>query len=76
MANGHLDVPEAFAIVANPLQDDVNGSDRVMKFTRAFDGNPWAGFCVYYRNQIDMTTNKYMHVKVLKPRISPLHFQS
>ena len=75
MANGHLDVPEAFAIVANPLQDDVNGSDRVMKFTRAFDGNPWAGFWCILPEPIDMTTNKYMHVKVLKPRISPLHFK-
>lgn len=75
MANGHLDVPEAFEVVANPLKDEVNGSDLVMKFTRAFDGNPWAGFWCILPQPIDMTVNKYMHVKVLKPRISPLHFK-
>lgn len=75
MANGHLDAPEAFEVVANPLKDEVNGSDLVMKFTRAFDGNPWAGFWCILPQPIDMTVNKYMHVKVLKPRISPLHFK-
>mgnify|MGYP005837526881 CR=1 FL=1 len=75
MANGHLDVSEAFEVVTNPLKDEVNGSDLVMKFTRAFDGDPWAGFWCILPQPIDMTVNKYMHVKVLKPRISPLHFK-
>lgn len=75
MANGHLDVPATFSVVANPHKDDVNGSDHVMMFTRAYDGNPWAGFWSSLSEPVDLTTSKYIRVKVLKPRISPLHFK-
>ncbi len=76
MANGHLDADTTnFAVVDNPVAFGVNTSTKVVKFTRAFDGNPWAGFWTALNDSIDVTTNKFMHVKVLKTRISPLHFK-
>jgi len=76
MANGHLDADTTnFAVVDNPDASGINTSTKVVKFTRAFDGNPWAGFWTALDDSIDVTTNKFMHVKVLKTRISPLHFK-
>jgi hypothetical protein len=76
MANGHLDADTTnFGIVDNPDVSGNNTSTKVVKFTRAFDGNPWAGFWATLNDSIDVTTNKYLHVKVWKPRISPLHFK-
>lgn len=75
MANGSLDGPEAFERVANPDPDDVNPSAWVMRFERAEDGNPWAGFWSVLPEPIDMTEHKYMHVQVWKPRISPIRFK-
>jgi hypothetical protein len=76
MANGHLDADTTnFAVVDNPDVSGINTSTKVVKFTRAFDGNPWAGFWTALDDSIDVTTNKFMHVKVLKTRISPLHFK-
>ncbi len=76
MANGSLDfVPTTFDIVDNPAPDAVNSSAKVGKFTRAFDGNPWAGFWANIAPSLDLATKKYIHVKVYKPRISPLKFK-
>jgi len=76
MANGHLDtVSSNFAVVDNPNASGINTSTKVVKFTRAFDGNPWAGFWTTLPTPLDVTTNKYIHVKVYKPRISPIKFK-
>jgi hypothetical protein len=75
MANGSLDSPEAFEWVENPAPDAVNPNGWVMQFTRAFDGNPWAGFWSALPEPIDMTDHKYIHVKVWKPRVSPVRFK-
>jgi len=76
MANGHLDADTTnFGVIDNPDVSGINTSTKVVKFTRAFDGNPWAGFWTALNDSIDVTTNKFMHVKVLKTRISPLHFK-
>jgi len=75
MANGHIDTPEAYEIVDNPLSAGINTSAKVGKFTRAFDGNPWAGFWAGCAPSVDATTNKFVHVKVLKTRISPIKFK-
>jgi PKD repeat protein len=75
MANGSLDVPAAFEIADNPAPDAVNSSASVGKFTRAFDGNPWAGFWANISPSLDLATKKYVHVKVYKTRISPLKFK-
>lgn len=75
MANGSLDTPEAFEWVENPAPDEVNPNGWVMRFTRAHDGNPWAGFWSALPEPIDMTNHKYVHVKVWKPRVSPVRFK-
>jgi hypothetical protein len=75
MANGSLDVPGAFEIAENPAPDAVNPSVTVGKFTRAFDGNPWAGFWANISPSLDLATKKYVHVKVYKSRITPLKFK-
>ncbi len=72
MTSGATDL-SGFSLVANPDKSGVNLSDYVIKFHRAKNGVPWGGF--YSGTQIDVTTNKYMHVKVWKPRISPIVFK-
>ncbi|MBL7906382.1 MAG: T9SS type A sorting domain-containing protein [Bacteroidales bacterium] len=62
-----------FQLIPNPDKSGVNLSDYVIKFHRDKDGVPWGGW--YSGTQVDVTTNKYMHVKVWKPRISPIKFK-
>ncbi len=65
-------------LAPNPNVSGINLSDYVMKFNRDKDGLPWDGFwskIADYSSAIDVTTNKYVHVKVLKPRISPIKFK-
>jgi len=74
LSNG--DLPnDSLKIVANPVIDDVNGSAKVLKYRRSKDGDVWAGFWSALPEPIDMTDNKYILVKVLKPRISPIKFK-
>jgi len=74
--NGHLDTLSTnFAVVNNPLVSGNNPSAKVVKFIRAADGLPGAGFIANFDNGVDLTNNKFIHVKVFKPRISPLQFK-
>ncbi len=59
----------------NPDPTGVNMSDYVIKFNRDKDGVPWGGFWSALPTAIDVTTNKFVHVKVWKPRISPIKFK-
>jgi hypothetical protein len=60
-------------LIPNPDPSGINPSKYVIKFLRDKDGIPWGGF--WSPTPIDVTTNKYMHVKVWKPRISPIKFK-
>ena len=60
-------------VVPNPDPNGINTSNWVVEFFRDKDGVPWGGF--WSPTEVDVTTNKYMHVKVWKPRISPLRFK-
>jgi hypothetical protein len=60
-------------LVPNPDPSQLNSSNWVVKFVRDKDGVPWGGF--FSATSVDVTTNKYMHVKVWKPRISPIKFK-
>jgi hypothetical protein len=60
-------------IVPNPDPAGINTSNYVVKFLRDKDGAIWGGF--WSPTAVDVTTNQYMHVKVWKPRISPLKFK-
>jgi len=62
-------------VVPNPVPDGLNKSNWVVEFIRDKDGIPWEGFWSTLPTPIDVTTNKYMHVKVWKPRISPIKFK-
>jgi len=62
-------------IFPNPDISGLNPSDYVIKFERDKDGVPWGGFWSELPVPVDVTTNKYMHVKVWKSRISPLKFK-
>jgi hypothetical protein len=60
-------------LIPNPDKSGINTSNYVIKFLRDKDGVPWGGF--WSTTPVDVTTNKYMHVKVWKPRISPVKFK-
>jgi len=60
-------------LVPNPDPGGINSSNWVVKFVRDKDGVPWGGF--WSPTGVDVTTNKYMHAKVWKPRISPIKFK-
>jgi hypothetical protein len=62
-------------VVPNPDPTGINTSDWVAQFTRDKDGVPWGGFWASLPTPIDVTVNKYVHVKVWKPRISPIKFK-
>jgi hypothetical protein len=62
-------------VVPNPDPSGINTSNYVVKFVRDKDGVPWGGFWSALPTPVDVTDNKYVHVKVWKPRISPLKFK-
>jgi hypothetical protein len=65
----------SFELVPNPDASGINTSKTVVKFTRDKDGVPWGGFYATLPSPIDVTNNKYVHVKVWKPRLSPVKFK-
>jgi hypothetical protein len=70
------DLPkDSLKIVPNPAKDDVDTSNMVLRFRRSSAGDPWAGFWSTLPQPLDMTTNKYILMKVWKPRISPVKFK-
>lgn len=66
---------DSLKIVRNPGKDAGNMSDKVLKFRRSSAGDIWAGFWSKLPEKIDMTNNKYMLVKVWKPRVSTIKFK-
>ena len=74
MLGGGTDL-SSMTVVPNPDPTGINTSNWVVKFVRDKDGVPWGGFWSTLPLSVDVTTNKYVHVKVWKPRISPLHFK-
>ncbi|MDY0344812.1 MAG: T9SS type A sorting domain-containing protein [Lentimicrobium sp.] len=65
----------SLSVVPNPDPTGVNTSAYVVKMVRGFDGDPWAGWYATLDTPIDVTANKYVHIKVWKPRISPVAFK-
>ncbi len=74
MLGGGTDL-SSMTVVPNPDPTGINTSNWVVKFVRDKDGVPWGGFWSTLPTPVDVTVNKYVHVKVWKPRISPLHFK-
>ena len=65
----------SMTVVPNPDPSGINTSAYVVKFLRDKDGLIWNGFWSSLPTPVDITANKYVHVKVWKPRISPLKFK-
>ncbi len=65
----------SLTIVANPDPTGINTSAYVAKMVRGMDGDPWAGWYATMPTAVDVTANKYVHIKVWKPRISPVAFK-
>lgn len=59
-------------VVPNVDATGINVSSYVMKYLRDKDGIPDGGFRFVPPEGLDVTTNKYLHVKVWKHRVSPL----
>lgn len=74
MLNG-ADDNSTMTLIANPDKSGVNLSNYVIDFNRDKDGFPWDGFWSELPVAVDVTTNKYVHAKVWKPRISPIKFK-
>jgi hypothetical protein len=74
MLGGSTDL-SSMTVVPNPDPTGINTSNWVVKFVRDKDGVPWGGFWSMLPAPIDVTVNKYVHVKVWKPRISPIKFK-
>ncbi len=75
---GGADDLSSFVLADNPDKTGVNISDHVLKFNRDMDGVPWGGFwskVADYSSAVDVTTNKYVHAKVWKDRISSVKFK-
>jgi hypothetical protein len=73
---GGEDDDSEFRIVPNPLpEDEVNSSNHVVEFRRSQHGVPWGGFWSPLPEPLDLSENKYVYAKVLKPRISPIRFK-
>lgn len=65
----------SLTVVPNPDKTDVNPSINCVEFLRDKDGVLWDGFYATLSTPVDLTENKYVHVKVWKPRISPVMFK-
>jgi hypothetical protein len=74
LANGPL-TNDSLVVVENPDPDDVNPSAKVLKFRRSSAGDIWAGFWSRLPEPVDMTQNKFVSVKVWKPRLSGIKFK-
>jgi len=75
MTGGEIPDDEAFEVVENPDPNEVNDSQYVLQFNRAFDGVPWGGFWSEVFEPLQMDDMLYTHYQVWKPRVSPLRFK-
>lgn len=78
-ANGPGQSNADMIVVTNPNPSGINTSTKCIQFTRrtsGLDAMPWAGFwCPVTDPDPDFTTNKYVHVKVMKSNTSNVKFK-
>lgn len=70
-----VDADDVYQVVDNPDQSEANPSEKVLQYTRAYDGVPWGGFWSEVWEPLEMDEMKYAHYQVWKPRISPVRFK-
>lgn len=73
MINNPATDKSSVTVIPNPDKTGVNLSSSVLRFVRSNNGFSYCGF--FSATPIDLTTNKYVHVKVWKNRISPVKFK-
>ena len=66
--NGGATDLSTLTVINNPYKSGINTSNKVCNLLRDKDGIPGAGF--WSTKTIDLTSNKYIHVKVYKTRIN------
>jgi hypothetical protein len=71
--NGDSTDLSTLTVVNNPFKTGINTSNKVCNLLRDKDGIPDAGF--WATKTVDFTTNKYIHIKVFKTRITPIKFK-
>jgi hypothetical protein len=71
--NGGATDLSTLTVINNPFKTGINTSNKVCNFLRDKDGIPYGGF--WSNKTVDLTTNKYIHVKVYKTRITPVKFK-
>jgi hypothetical protein len=66
----------SISVVPNPDPTGANTSLYVGKMVRGFSGaDPWAGWYSTIPVPINVTDNRYVHIKLWKPRVSPTCFK-
>ncbi|HSN49042.1 MAG TPA: hypothetical protein VLR29_09790, partial [Flavobacterium sp.] len=70
---GGPDDLSTLSVINNPFKTGINTSNRVGYLLRDKDGIPGTGF--WSTKTVDLTTNKYIHVKVFKTRINAVKFK-
>jgi hypothetical protein len=63
----------SLTVVNNPFKTGINTSNKVCNLLRDKDGIPGIDF--WSTKTVDLTTNKYIHVKVYKTRITAVKFK-
>ncbi|TRX20470.1 T9SS type A sorting domain-containing protein [Flavobacterium franklandianum] len=71
--NGGSTDLSTLTVISNPYKTGINTSNKVCYLLRDKDGIPEVGF--WATKTIDFTTNKYIHVKVYKTRITTVKFK-
>lgn len=74
----YLPLEESFTIIDNPDPSGLNTSSKVCKFRRwgtDYGALSWGGFWANVFPEVDMDINKYVRVKIWKPRITPIRFK-
>ncbi len=71
--NGGASDLSTLTVISNPFKTGINTSNKVCKLLRDKDGIPDTGF--WSTKTIDLTSNKYIHVKVYKTRITTVKFK-
>ena len=77
-ANGATSASD-ISIVDNPSQSGINTSNKVIRYLRRTGGAGAEFYAGFFAGIVDpdpdFTTNKYMHVKVYKQKVSPVLFK-
>jgi hypothetical protein len=71
--NGGSEDLSTLTVINNPFKTGINTSNKVCNLLRDKDGIPGTGFRA--TKTVDLATNKYIHVKVYKTRITPVKFK-